>query len=89
MYEVGSVIEFKPDRFAVLTFAINDETANPWRKNQEVALGWGVVVTARDGWVMDTRIEPMVMCNSCSAMVPLVTHQHLIHELTIAWSMPV
>ena len=75
MYDEGSIMDFKPDRFDIEVYR-NKEKPNVTRDR---AFGWAVVVIHRDGWVVDTQVEPMVVC--CGGMNPVLHHLNESHRL--------
>lgn len=82
VFEVGSVIELKLDRFQVTAHLEHEDSVDSFK-----AVGWVTVVVERDGWVVKTRVEPLVMCDLCGSIEPLVTHLSKAHDADVLWSM--
>jgi hypothetical protein len=81
VFEVGSIVEFFPGSFPV---SMVQQKLGPQRMKHQ-AVGWAIVVCARDGWVMTTRLEPMIEC--CGGMRPLQSHYEAQHSKKDQWVM--
>lgn len=71
---VGSVVGFVPVVGMAMTWWRLDAGGRPMPglKNEATMHGWGTVVVDRDGWVMGTRIEPIIVC--CGILRGAITH---------------
>lgn len=83
VFGVGSIIEFKPDRFEVTVIPLGDDQESDEIKVQ--AIGWGVVVVSRDGWVVKTGVVPVVVCCGVGG-VSLDHHWAVAHRGEMVWA---
>jgi hypothetical protein len=73
VFDKGSIIRFTPERFSIETWKGDPEgPVGKWATTREKALGWGLLVTHRENWILDTEVQPMVVC--CGELVPVIYH---------------
>lgn len=84
MYEVGAVIQFVPERFEVVTHQGDDVG-----RSTEKCIGWATVVTHRDAWVVETEIQPMIVCcGSAQTFDHLQSAHRSNNEKMWKWELP-
>lgn len=83
-HEKGSVVSFIPANFEVTVVGLEKGTDKPVTFR---AFGWGVVCQGRDGWTVQTKVEPMVTCVICveGGLVGLDSHWADAHVGAMGW----
>lgn len=73
VFDTGSVVSFTPERFEIETWKGDSQgPVGEWAVETEKAFGWALVVTHRDNYVLDTEVQPMIVC--CGSLVPVLYH---------------
>ena len=79
VFDTGMVMDFKPMAFVIETW--KGSCAGPALASlveREEAIGWATVVTHRDSYVVDTEVQPMIVC--CGGAVPALAHLNSDHR---------
>jgi hypothetical protein len=78
VFDVGSVFDFVPSSGLIAKTWQGSSMEESGVFFEEPVFGWATVISHRDNFVVDSGIQPMVVC--CGGLVPLTTHLNSDHR---------